>query len=73
MPVTSASSYLSQILPALNDTAGRFAALIEGAPDTAAQVPACPGWTVRDVAAHVADTAVHYGRRAGRRGPSQRT
>jgi uncharacterized protein (TIGR03083 family) len=51
-------------LPALDDTAGRFAALIEGAADATVQVPACPGWTVRDVAAHVAEATVQYGRAA---------
>ena len=60
MPAMSADSYRSQVLPALDDTASRFAALIEGAPDTTAQVRACPGWTVRDVVAHVAE-AVQYG------------
>ena len=71
MPVTSADSYLSQVLPALDDAAGRFAALIEGAPDSTAQVPACPGWTVRDVAAHVADATVQYGRAAWTPAPAE--
>jgi uncharacterized protein (TIGR03083 family) len=71
MPVRSADSRLSQILHALDDTAGRFAALIEDAPDTKAQVPACPGWTVRDVAAHVAEATVQYGRAAWTPGPAE--
>lgn len=64
MPVKSADSYLGQVLPALEDTASRFAALVTGAPDTEVPVPACPGWTVRDVAAHVAEVSVQYGREA---------
>ncbi len=64
MPVKSADSYLGQVLPALEDTASRFAALVTSAPDTKVPVPACPGWTVRDVAAHVADVSVQYGREA---------
>jgi hypothetical protein len=62
MPVMSADSSLRQVLPALDDTAGRFAALVTTAPDTTVRVPACPPWTVRDVAAHVADVTVEYGR-----------
>jgi len=64
MPVKSADSYLRQVLPALDDAADRFVALLNSAPDTTAQIPACPGWTVRDLAAHVADTTVQYGRAA---------
>ena len=64
MPVKPADSYLRQVLPALDDTAGRFVALLNSAPDTTVQVPACPGWTVRDLAAHMADTTVQYGRAA---------
>ena len=47
-------------MPALDDTAGRFAALVTSAPDTTVQVPGSPGWTVRDVAAHVATVTVRY-------------
>lgn len=61
MPVKSADSYLRQVLPALDDTADRFVALVSSASDTTVRVPACPGWTVRDLAAHVADTTVEYG------------
>jgi uncharacterized protein (TIGR03083 family) len=60
MPVMSANSYLGQVLPALDDTAGRFAALVASAPDTTVPVPGSPGWTVRDVAAHLASVAVRY-------------
>jgi uncharacterized protein (TIGR03083 family) len=60
MPVMSADSYLSHVLPALDDTAGRFAALVTAAPDPAVRVPASPAWTVRDVAAHVATVTVRY-------------
>lgn len=60
MPVMSADSYLREVLPALDDTAGRFAALVSSAPDTTVPVPGSPGWTVRDVAAHVATVTVRY-------------
>ena len=64
MPVKSADSYLRQVLPALDDTADRFVALVSSASDTTIRIPACPGWTVRDLAAHMADTTVQYGRAA---------
>jgi uncharacterized protein (TIGR03083 family) len=64
MPVKPADSYLRQVLPALDNAADRFVALLSSAPDTMVQVPACPGWTVRDLAAHLADTIVQYGRAA---------
>ncbi len=64
MPAKSADSYLRQVLSALDNTAGRFVALVSSASDTTVRVPACPGWTVLDLVAHVADTTVQYGRAA---------
>ena len=64
MPVTSADSYLGQVLLPLDHAARRFAALVASAPAAAAPVPACPGWTVPDVAAHVVQVSAQYGREA---------
>ena len=60
MPVMSADSYLKRVLSALDDTAGRLAALVTSAPGTMVQVPGSPGWTVRDVAAHLAAATVSF-------------
>jgi uncharacterized protein (TIGR03083 family) len=62
--VKAADSYVRQVLPALDDSAGQFAALVGSTPDTTVRVPACPGWAVRDVAAHLAEVTVRYGREA---------
>jgi uncharacterized protein (TIGR03083 family) len=64
MPVKSADAYIRQVLSALDDTADRFAALVSSASDTTMRIPACPGWTLRDLAAHVVDATVQYGRAA---------
>jgi uncharacterized protein (TIGR03083 family) len=55
----TATSYLGRILPTIDLVASRFAALVT-APDPAAKVPNTPGWTVRDVAAHLATVVVRY-------------
>jgi uncharacterized protein (TIGR03083 family) len=60
MPVMSADSYLGQVLPALDETADRFAALVAAAPDVAVRVPGSPEWTVRDVVGHLATVTVRY-------------
>jgi len=52
--------YLDQVLPAIDLVAERFVTLVTGAPDPAVPVPTAPGWTVRDVAAHLATVAVRY-------------
>lgn len=56
----TATSYLDSVLPAIDSVADRFTALVTAAPDPAVQVPSSPGWTVRDVAAHLATVAVRY-------------
>ena len=56
----TATSYLDRVLPAIDLVASRFAALVTVAPNPAAQVPNTPGWTVRDVAAHLATVVVRY-------------
>jgi uncharacterized protein (TIGR03083 family) len=56
----TATSYLDGVLSAIDVVADRFAALVTAAPDPAVQVPSSPGWTVRDVAAHLATVAVRY-------------
>ena len=56
----TATSYLDRVLPAIGLVASRFAALVTAAPDPATEVPDTPGWTVRDVAAHVVTVVVRY-------------
>ena len=56
----TATSYRDGILSAIDTVADRFAALVTAAPDPAVRVPSSPGWTVRDVAAHLATVAVRY-------------
>src|SRR6516165_6392797 len=56
----TAAVYLDRVLPAIDLVAERFVTLVIGAPDPAAPVPTAPGWTVRDVAAHLATVAVRY-------------
>jgi hypothetical protein len=56
----TATSYLDGVLSAIDVVADRFAAQVTAAPDPAVQVPSSPGWTVRDVAAHLATVAVRY-------------
>jgi uncharacterized protein (TIGR03083 family) len=56
----TATSYLDRVLPAIDLVASRFAALVTAAPNPAARVPDTPGWTVRDVAAHLATVVVRY-------------
>ena len=66
--VQTATSYLDRVLPAIDLAASRFAALVTAAPDPAVQVPDTPGWTVRDVAAHLATVVVRYADGPQRRG-----
>ena len=56
----TATSYLDRVLPGIELAASRFAALVTAAPDPAVQVPDTPGWTVRDVAAHLVTVVVRY-------------
>mgnify|MGYP001309698782 CR=1 FL=1 len=60
MQTTTTSSYLDRVLPAIDLAADRFVTLATGAPDPALPVPANPGWTVRDVAAHLVTVTVRY-------------
>lgn len=60
MHATATSSYLDRVLPALDVETGRFASLVNSAPDPAARVPSTADWTVRDVAAHLASVVVRY-------------
>jgi len=55
-----AAAYLDRVLPAIDLVADRIVTLVTAAPDPATPVPAVPGWTVRDVAAHLATVAVRY-------------
>lgn len=56
----TAASYLDRVLPAIDAAGDRFAALVTAAPSPATPVPDTPGWTVRDVAAHLATVVVRY-------------
>jgi uncharacterized protein (TIGR03083 family) len=56
----TAASYLERVLPAIDDAAGRFAALVTAAPSPATTVPDTPGWTIRDVAAHLVTVVARY-------------
>jgi uncharacterized protein (TIGR03083 family) len=56
----TATSYLDRVRPAVDVAADRFVTLVTGAPDPAVPVPAAPGWTVRDVAAHLVTVTVRY-------------
>jgi uncharacterized protein (TIGR03083 family) len=58
--VQTATSYLERVLPAIDHVASRFAALVTAAPNPATRVPNTPGWTVRDIAAHLATVVVRY-------------
>jgi uncharacterized protein (TIGR03083 family) len=57
---TVTTSYLDRVRPAVDLAADRFVTLVTGAPDPAVPVPAAPGWTVRDVAAHLVTVTVRY-------------
>jgi uncharacterized protein (TIGR03083 family) len=57
---TATTSYLDRVRPAVDLAADRFATLVTGAPDPAVPVAAAPGWTVRDVAAHLVTVTVRY-------------
>jgi uncharacterized protein (TIGR03083 family) len=57
---TTATSYLDRVLPAIDLVTDRFAALVTAAPDPAVRVPTSPGWTVRDVAVHLATVVIRY-------------
>jgi uncharacterized protein (TIGR03083 family) len=69
MPAAPSDSYLTRVLPALDEAAERFTALVSGAADATVPVAGCPGWTVRDVAGHVAGATVMYGRSVRTPGP----
>lgn len=56
----TATPYLDRVLPAIDLVASRFAALVTAAPDPATAVPDTPGWTVRDIAAHLATVVARY-------------
>jgi len=60
MQTTANSSYLDRVLPAIDLAADRFVTLVTGTPDPAMPVPTAPGWTVRDVAAHLVTVTVRY-------------
>jgi uncharacterized protein (TIGR03083 family) len=56
----TATPYLDRVLPAIDLAADRFVTLVTQAPDPTVRVPASPGWTVRDVAAHLVTVTVRY-------------
>jgi len=60
MQAQTATPYLDQVLPAIDSVAERLTTLLATVVDPALPVPALPGWSVHDVAAHLVTVAVRY-------------
>jgi uncharacterized protein (TIGR03083 family) len=60
MQAQTSTPYLDQVLPAIDSIAERLTTLLSDVVDPALPVPASPGWSVQDVAAHLVTVAVRY-------------
>ena len=60
MHAQTSTPFLDQVLPAIDSVAARITTLLSGVVDPAVVVPASPGWTVHDVAAHLVTVVGRY-------------
>jgi uncharacterized protein (TIGR03083 family) len=60
MQAQTSTPYLDQVLPAIDSVTERLTTLLSDVLDPALPVPALPGWSVQDVAAHLVTVAVRY-------------
>jgi uncharacterized protein (TIGR03083 family) len=60
MQGTTSTPYLDEVLPAIDSVAARLTTLLSRAVDPLVPVRHLPGWTVRDVVAHLATVVVRY-------------
>jgi uncharacterized protein (TIGR03083 family) len=60
MQAQTSTPYLDQVLPAIDSVAERLTTLLSDVVDPALPVPALPGWSVQDVAAHLVTVVVRY-------------